>query len=68
MGKTATTNQQRFQGEMRNQATTQQRLFNNPQNSLAESARPFVCVCLSYVRLAVSQGIGNLVLCQSVES
>ncbi len=41
MGKTATTNQQWFQQEMRHQAATQQRLNQNLQNSIAESNRAF---------------------------
>jgi len=41
IGKTMQINQQWLQGEMRNQAATQQRLFNNLQKSIAESNQAF---------------------------
>lgn len=41
MGKTAQVNQQWLQGELRNQAVTQQRLFNNLQKSISESNQAF---------------------------
>jgi hypothetical protein len=41
MGKTAKTNQQWLQAEMRNQAATQQRLNQNLQNSITESNHAF---------------------------
>jgi hypothetical protein len=41
MGQTTQVNPQWLQGELRNQAVTQQRLFNNLQKSIAESNQAF---------------------------
>ena len=41
IGKTTQVSQQWLQGELRNQAVTQQRLFNNLQKSIAESNQAF---------------------------